>query len=77
MNNKVVIPPPAGDSAFMEKLKMFFFIFLVMAIIGGIMYGLYKLMKKAGIKPASKKTGEQCGLDIECVSQKCKFAMCL
>jgi hypothetical protein len=77
MNTNRLPAPTAGDSELMEKLKVGFFIFLVLAIIGGILYGLYKLMSKVGIKPASKKTGDQCGLDIECVSQKCRFAMCL
>lgn len=63
--------------AFKNAAAGFFLFLIIAAILGGIGYGIYKLMKAAGIKPASKKTGDQCALDVECISNKCIFGKCL
>ena len=52
-------------------------ILFIIAIVFLVIFGIYKLATMAGIKPASKNHGEQCGLNIECKSNKCLFAKCL
>ena len=61
------------------KVKMYtvIAILLVIAILGGIAFGIYKAMTAMGVKPHSKQTKEQCSADIECISGMCRFNMCL
>lgn len=66
-----------APSEFMENLKMGMVILAFLLIVGLVIFGIYKLMKTAGIKQASKNSKEQCGLDIECKSNMCKFGMCI
>lgn len=81
MNNvkapNVVPNVKAPPSEFMENLKMGLFITVFLLFIGLILFGIYKALKAVGIKPASKNSKEQCGLDIECKSNMCRFGMCL
>lgn len=81
MNNvkapNVKVPNVVPDSEFMENLKMGLFITVFLLCIGLIIFGIYKAMTAIGIKPASKNSKEQCGLDIECKSNMCRFGMCL
>ena len=61
----------------MNKFIGLLIFLVIMAILGGVGYGIYRLVKALGIKPQSKNTGEQCSIDIECKSNKCLFAKCL
>ena len=67
----------APSSEFMENLKIAFMILIFVLIIGLFIYGIYKLATAAGVKPMSKNSKEQCGLDIECKSNMCRFGMCI
>jgi flagellar biogenesis protein FliO len=60
-----------------ENFIMFLTVLFILALFGGIGYGIYKLMNKVGIKPASKKTGDQCAVNIECASSRCIVGKCL
>ena len=62
---------------FKENFITFLVVLVVLAVLGGIGYGIYRAMKAAGIKPKSKKQGETCALDIECIGGKCAFGKCL
>ena len=63
--------------ALKDKLISFLVILVVLAVLGGIGYGIYRAMKAAGIKPKTKKKGETCTVDIECIGGKCAFGKCL
>ena len=73
----VKAPNVKAPSEFMEKLEVGLAVLLVLLIIGLIIFGVYKAMTAVGIKPASKNSKEQCGLDIECKSNMCRFGMCI
>ena len=65
------------QSKFRENAEIALAVFVFLCVIGLIIYGISKLLKKAGIKPYSKKLGEQCGTNIECETNRCKFAVCM
>ena len=69
--------PLAGGPGQYENIKIGLLILGVFIVLGLILFGVYKLFSAAGVKPASKNTGEQCGVNLECVSQKCLFGKCI
>jgi len=69
--------PPVPKSELVHNVKIGLAVLGFLCVIGAIIYGISKFLKKAGIKPYSKKLGEQCGTNIECETNKCKFAVCV
>jgi len=69
--------PAQPQSKFRENAEIVLAVFVFVCVIGLIIYGISKFLKKVGIKPYSKKLGEQCGTNIECETNKCMFAKCV
>lgn len=68
---------PNTGGGVQAKASVALAVLLILAILGGIAFGIYKALSAVGLKPHTKQTKEPCGADFECMSNMCRFGMCL